>query len=520
MDISRIQVLLAQTREAIARGDRELAERVGWDLAQACEKDYDVKTEEDYTPPLAKLQYEVMSVMLDLHIMRGDPIDIAIRGGQILKKFKDDYEHLKNWTKEDWRPIVEIVIKTRKATDDYFYRETIEKRPKEPERTPECQCLLCRKNKADKTGSHLVPHLLIGQTFSYDGSDERDKVIVEEASLAGGARNRYFGRQVYDDTVQELLGRSFTDDELESEIKKPNALTRDYVFCHDCEDRFGVIESYYAEIKDDNINKYSTQVPYLFWLSVAWRMSVGGMGFKMTTGHEEKLRKVLDRALALKREDLVLEQSKLGHCAYTLQRANDTRDETLGILAVHTPTKPYLALIGNLLFRFFTSESAAISFGKKNGWTTEELNTGRSPEKVTEISFIDFWRAKREILDANYEDERDIWNLGQPRNKTLSRYEAIRGDAFDPEYNIIPNWLNTYNDRVMMEPRAVRKIREWCEKNPDSITVEALSAGTGYSLEELAYILHYWKGKCKEQEKKQKRTQKMAPMMDYLLDLF
>lgn len=126
-----------------------------------------------------------------------------------------------------------------------------------------------------------------------------------------------------------------------------------------------------------------------------------------------------------------------------------------------------MALIGNLLFRLFTSESAAVSFGKKNGWTKEELNTGRGPEKVTDISFIDFWRVKREILDDNYEDERDIWNLGQPRNKTL----------------------------------------------------EALSAGTGYSIEELAYILHYWEGKCKKQKKKQKRTQEMAPMMDYLLDL-
>lgn len=518
MDLSRIQVLLAETRQAIADGKQELAEKTGWKLCEAFEKDYGVRSLGDYTPPVALVQYQVMATLVDLHILRGDPIDIAIRGGQLLKKLKEDREHIKGWTEDDWLPIFEVVMKSREATDDFYYKETLKRRPKEPERTPECKCLLCRKNNAEKTGSHMVPHLLIGRAFSYDGTAARDKAVVEEANLSGGVKSRFFGREVYDDTVQDLLGRGFTDEELEEELKKPNALTRDYVFCKDCEDRFGVIESSYSEILEGKGGDNAPQMAYLFWLSVAWRMSVGGMGFKMTAEHEEKLRQVLDKALALKREDLVLELSKLGHCAYTLDRAVDTRDETLGILAIHHPTKPYMALIGDLLFRFFTSESSARSFGKRFGWSDGMLNTGRAPEKIGELPFIELWQVKREILDDNYKDERNIWNLGQQRNKTLSRFEGLDVYAFSSEYGKVPNWMNTANDHLLMEPRAVRNIREWCEKNPDKVSVEDICSGTGYSKEELAVILHYWDGKISEMEAKQKQTQTLAPLMELLMN--
>ncbi|MBQ6822961.1 MAG: hypothetical protein IJP39_11165 [Bacteroidales bacterium] len=519
MDLSRIQQLIAKTTKAIEDNNRDLAEKLGWELCQTFEQDYDVQSEEDYTPSVALVQYEVMKVLLDLHIMRGDPIDIAIRGGQLLKKFKDDRDHIKGWKEEDWTPIAEIVWKSREATDEYYYGETLKAGTEEPARTPECKCLLCQKKNADKTGSHIVPHMLIARTFSYDGSESRDKAVVEESGLSVGLRDRFFGREVYDDAVEDLLGRGFTDEELEKEVEKPNALTRDYVFCRECEERFSVIESYYSDISRGHLAEYPQAVPYLFWLSVAWRMSVGGIGFKMTENHEEKLRKILDKSLALKREYLLLDQKQLGHCAYTLHRALDTRDETLGILAIHRPSKPYMALIDNLLFRFYASKSAAIPFEKRNGGNLEHLNTGSKKEVVTDIPFVDFWQVKREILDDNFEDERNVWNLGQPRNKTLSRVESVGEDGFSPEYTKIPNGMNTANDHVQMVPRAIRNINKWCEANPWKTAPEEISAGTGYSVEELYVILSYWEEKCNELEEKQKHTQSIAPLLNRLLEI-
>lgn len=515
MDLSRIITHLDQTKQAIADNNHDQAEDLGKDLCDVYEEDFNIKSEEDFTPEVARVQFDVFKTILDIHIMRGDPLDISIRAGQFWKRYKDIKEHFSTWTDKDWEPIDEIIFQSYIATNDYYYRETVGNIPPKQVRTPECRCLLCRKNKANKPGSHMVPHLLIGDVFSYDGSTDREKVVVEEFNLSGGVKSRYFGHEVYDDTVQNLMGRSFTDEEIEKEIAKKNSLTRDYYFCEDCEKRFSVIESYYAEILGAHVKSYPPQIPYLFWLSVAWRMSIGGMGFKMDEEHDEKLRVILDKCLALKRDDIVVKQSKLGYCAYLLSKAEDTQDETLGILAFHTPTKPYMALIGKRLFRLFTSKSTAISFCKRNGWKVEELNFGDAPEKVGTLSFLDFWFAKRAILDANWKDERNIWNLGAERNKTISRFEPVN----EEENQTFPNWLNTANDHIMMEPRAIRKIREWIEAHPGNYTVEELCSGTGYSPEEIYNFIHYWEVKYKEMEKKQKRTQRMAPFLEELLEI-
>lgn len=162
-----------------------------------------------------------------------------------------------------------------------------------------------KRNRQTRKCSHMVPHFLIAETFSYDGSKDREKVVVDVDNLSEGNKEYFFGHEVYDDTVNELLGHSFSDEEIEEESKKVNALTRDYVFCKECEERFGVIETYYSQILEKKVKEYPPEIPYLFWMSVVWRMSVGQMGCKLERDHEEKLRKVLDKCLALKREDIV-----------------------------------------------------------------------------------------------------------------------------------------------------------------------------------------------------------------------
>ncbi len=280
MDFSRILTQLDLTKQAIADNNHDNAEDFGKCLCDVYEEDFNLKSEKDFTPEVAKIQFDVLKTILDIHIMRGDPLDISIRAGQLWKRYKETREHFPQWADKDWEPIDDIIYRSYLATNEFYYRETIGSIPPKQLRTPECRCLLCGKNKANKTGSHMVPHLLIGDVFSYDGSTDREKVVAEESSLAGGEKSRYFGHEVYDDTVQNLMGRSFTDEEIEKEIAKKNILTRDYYFCEECEKRFGVIESYYAEILSGLIKDYPPQIPYLFWLSVAWRMSIGGMGFK------------------------------------------------------------------------------------------------------------------------------------------------------------------------------------------------------------------------------------------------
>lgn len=524
MDFTELFAAIDRTRKAIADGDRGLAETEGWEMCKIFERDFQVGSEKDYTPELCRIQLEALGTLLDLHIMRGDPIDISWRFGQFAQRYHMDKAHFPEWTSDDWKPIEEVVIRELEAVRDFYTRETrIAHQPRATE-PGQCKCLLCQKNMADRKGSHMVPHLLIAKTFSYDGSTERDKVVVEVDNLSEGYRETYFGHQVYDDTINELIGRSFTDEEIEEEHKKVNALTRDYVFCDNCEKRFSTIESYYADILERRLKNSSPKIPYLFWISVMWRMSVGEMGTKLMPKHEEKLRKVLDKCLALRREDIVLKKVRLGYCAYSLYRANDTKDETLGIMGPHTPTKPYMALIGNLLIRFYTSISAARSFCRRNKLSFEELNDGNAPEKIGELTFIEFWQVKRRILDLIWNHDRSVWNLGKQQNQTLSKFENFNEsfkewdmENINPLKGDIPAWFNAENSNVTVMPRAIRKIADWIKKHPDEMNMDNLSTETDYTKEELYVMLGYFEKMMKKQAIKKERDRMKGALLNEVL---
>ncbi len=418
----------------------------------------------------------------------------------------NDYLHVKGWEDEQWKPILDVVVATIERTRKSFKRFTDAEKQK-PKTDASCQCALCRRRKADKTGSHMVPHFLIADVFTYDGSRSRDKVVVEADNLSIGTKEHYFGREVYDDTVTELLGRSLTDEELEEEAEKTNALTRDYIFCSDCEKRFGVIESYYSEILNGKIKDYPPQIPYLFWMSVVWRMDVGNMGAELAPEHLEKLRKILDKCLALTREDIVVKNSKLGHCAYSLYHAKDTRDEKLSIVGLHTPSKPYVALMGRYHIRFYMSAYSAVSFCKHNGMPEDELNFGTSPEKITEIPFIEFWKVKRFLLDETWAHDRSILHLGEENNQTISKFSLddsgfreVFGHDMQEMTDPDSPWMHqmvSENPLAVMYPHSILKIMAAMKRNPGA-GHEAISAETGYSKEELEVMMGYMYNKLSD----------------------
>lgn len=517
--------LIADTKKAVSEGNRELAEKLGWEMCNQFEGSYQV-SESTYTPEMCRLQLDCLATVLEIHIMRADPIDISIRYGQFLKKFRMDMEHFLDWTDEDKRPAVEIAMRmTRKVERFYTDKSRVTHQPK-AHQPGEIKCLLCKKKPADKPGSHMVPHLLIARTFSYDGSKDREKVVVDVTNLSEGYKEKYFGHHVYDDIVNELIGRSLTDEEIEDENRKVNALTRDYVFCEDCEKRFSTIESYYAEILDGKKN-YPPEIPYLFWLSVMWRMSVGEMGCKMERDHEEKLRKVLDKCLAIKREGIITKRSKLGYCAYSLYRANDTRDETLGIFGHHYSTIPYQALMGDILINFYASSSRAHSFCRQHHLPEEDLNEGQEPEKVGELDFIEFWSVKRQILDEIWNHDRSVWNLGQQHHQTLSRYEKLDIDDFmgrmgfengeGGHHDEYYAWMTSESPNVIMFPRLIRKILVWIKEHNNEMSFEKMSEDLGYSKEELAVMLNYFVKQADIIEAKEKRFMEEGKMLDEML---
>lgn len=529
MNTEKIHEAIKETLHAISVGDCELAEREGWNLTELFEKEFPNPSETAYTPELCALQLEVMEVLLELHIMRGDPFDINVRFAQLGEKFRMDMANFPGWVDEERKPAAKILLKAIRAVEAFYTKQLTTKHHPYSTAPGQCVCMLCRKKPADKSGSHMVPHFLIAKVFSYDGSSHRDKVMVDVDHLSEGYKEHYFGAQVYGDTISEVMGRELTDEEVDTEIQKTNALTLDYVFCKDCENRFGVIESYYADILNGKIKTYPAAIPYLFWISVMWRMSVGKMGTVLEKKHEETLRKILNDCLAFTRENIVTDGSKKGYCAYSLYKAEDTRDETLGILGPHSPTMPYQALIGGYLVDFYMNVEAARKFCKKHKLPVEDLNAGKEPEKIGQLSFIDFWKAKRQILDLVWAHDRSIWNLGNQSNKTLSQYkkidqasesliERLTGEKIrEDEYQVWSSWATAENSRLIVYPRAIIKILEWMKAHGNVLDADRIEKELGYSREELVVFLRWFVNHVDAKlEQQEKDMQFAAAMADFI----
>ena len=529
MNIGEIRAAVDATLHAISRGDRELAEQAGWELTKVFDKEFICEIESDYTPEACALQLSALEALLELHIMRGEPLNISMRFGQLIAKFKSDMNHFPAWTDEERKPAAQVLLKAKRAVEAFYTSKLTTKHLSYSTAPGQCRCMLCRKNMADKTGSHMVPHFLIAKIFSYDGSTNRDKVMVQVDNLSEGYQEHYFGAQVYGDTISEVKGRELTDEEVDSEIRKTNALTIDYIFCKDCESKFSVLESYYAEILSGKTKDYPPAIPYLFWISVMWRMSVGKMGTVLEAHHEKALCKILNDCLALTREGIVTTGSKLGYCAYSLYKADDTRDETLGILAPHSPTIPYQALIGGLLINFYMNVSKARKFSKIHHLSIECLNTGREPEKIGHLSFIEFWQVKRQILDMAWAHDRSIWNIGNQSSQTLSQYKKLDAETTSfierltgervgvVEDMVLSSWATSENSRLITLPRPIMKILNWLESHDAASDISQMGKDLGYSREELAVFMQWYVEHVNFKLEQQERDDYLATtMLDFV----
>lgn len=74
-NLSLIYSAIDATKKAISDGDKTQAEKCGWELCNCFEENFVADKEEDYTPELCRLQLDALATLLDLHIMRGDPLD-------------------------------------------------------------------------------------------------------------------------------------------------------------------------------------------------------------------------------------------------------------------------------------------------------------------------------------------------------------------------------------------------------------------------------------------------------------
>lgn len=158
------------------------------------------------------------------------------------------------------------------------------------------KCKLCDLNEATQKNSHIIPSFIVSSIFSYDGSGKRDKEVM--VTMTSHLDKFYIGA-LPSTKIEELFDSSkLTDERISNELSK-NPMSKDYIFCPNCEKKISkYIETPYAEslYKNKGVDKF---ISFYFWLSVVWRLSLTGiLNFRLSSDIEDKLGKSLNEYLS------------------------------------------------------------------------------------------------------------------------------------------------------------------------------------------------------------------------------
>ena len=161
------------------------------------------------------------------------------------------------------------------------------------------KCLICKKNEATKSNSHIIPSFLTSMVASYDGSYKRGKDLL--FAISPYKEQIYIGA-LPDTKLQSVFHYEELTEERISELSI-NPVALDYIFCPACECNLSKhLEAPYSECLSKNTQKDPiTQL--FFWISVIWRMSITNKyGFKLPKSIEDKFHSILDKFLLQKEE--------------------------------------------------------------------------------------------------------------------------------------------------------------------------------------------------------------------------
>ena len=353
-------------------------------------------------------------------------------------------------------------------------------------------CALCKAHEPDKTGSHLVPELLIKNWFP------RWKELAIAENLAKGESYGYVGRN-HASHIEEIRGHEMRDEERDMERSLPNPLVRDHLICCRCESRFTRIETLMLKTREKQLAKlpYEPKIPYLFWLSIIWRMSVGKMSVKLSEDVEEHIRVILDRSLPQDDKDDFHWENVETCFHYGIAYTEDVREEALGITGTHSNVSPKVIAIGNLILTFFENDQQVEEFRKLDPYL--RLNNGTAPEMVDLLEFKTYWDRRQFI--AMHNAEYDATHLGgSDMVDVYMPHPSIHHRRYltDKDCRIDPGDYASLRGMVPFPiPWSLRDIWDKIPSMPE-LDCEKLAEGTPYSAEEVAFMLGQYAFRQKE----------------------
>ena len=324
--------------------------------------------------------------------------------GQVHERYKDVEKCMNVFRKNE-----DYSTEEKKAVEDLFVsmeqinRATPEKHQNSVITRFDTRCCLCRVLPANKTGSHMVPNFLSHPTFSWDGKGKRFHEALNHDFLNAPDWNcQFYGRDVPEWRFAQGEGKTeVTDEDIANNI---NQLEYDNEFCSVCEDRFGILESAYAQYYNRQKKSINPRVAYLFWMSVLWRMSMGSMSIFMDLNDELPLRRMLDNSIRDTIKEIEEDNSNLGEWKYAMFRVLGLKDGDKGIVGHRKESSPYVVMYNDLVMVFFhkSPSDEELSVGPIQ-LHRDQLNDWQNPEKTYSADRRWFMDVRDWIVESSYD---------------------------------------------------------------------------------------------------------------------
>lgn len=225
-------------------------------------------------------------------------------------------------------------------------------------------CLICEKETADKTGSHIIPHFILESYLNEPNVSGRDKGIGFRIGEEGS--DFKLGRSVIPEKQEELLGREATEEEISESILEQHHV-EDYVFCNSCEKKLSYLESLYksevagAIIKGKKLSPGQVKIFQFFWLLVILRCSVSRKsGFSLLPVLEAQIRGSVNTILAdtLKGTEEICLTTPFPYKLHVFANMTAPKKDHNCVLLHPGYKSPYLLFINEYVLLFeFTNES-------------------------------------------------------------------------------------------------------------------------------------------------------------------
>lgn len=222
------------------------------------------------------------------------------------------------------------------------------------------KCKLCKDSFANKTGSHIVPHFIMKRIDSVPNKKGRDKELGFNINFI--FTKFHFGQSVLPEKLKEILG-DVSDSEMKNN-KVPYIV--DFVFCKNCELKLSKIEYEYSKTidKKGTNSEVQSEISFLFWISIIWRISIfKNYGLILKENEEELLREILNKYLLLDIKNINYELLKKDilceNISYKLIRCPDYSKKNATYFFCHPSHKaPYSILIDEYVLFFYFSQNS------------------------------------------------------------------------------------------------------------------------------------------------------------------